>query len=117
MQYSEDNDSQVDDWFDCDLEPESDGILSKANLDAMFEEDEFPDGDFVQSIHAKYPDWYLVRVTGFIAATFMQMKPWLDSNVKFGQYKKVGWDSGCSSSVGVVFENPKDAMMFKLRWR
>lgn len=121
MRYNPDNDSHVDDWFDCDLEPESDGTLTeeagKDLMNSLYEEDEFPDGEFVASIHAKYPNWYLIRITGFIAATFVEMKPWLDDNVKFGQYKKVGWDSGCSSSVGVVFESPKDAMMFKLRWR
>lgn len=117
MRYNTANDSHVDDWFTCDLEPESDGTLDEASANALYEEDDFPDGEFVQSIHNKYPNWYLIRITGFIAATFTEMKPWLDDNVRFGQYKKVGWDSGCSSSVGVVFESPKDAMMFKLRWR
>jgi hypothetical protein len=117
MRYNTHNDSHVDEWFDCELEPESDGVLDVANASAMFEEDEFPDADFVESIHSKYPGWYLIRITGFIASTFTEMRPWLDANTPFGEYKKVGWDSGCSSSVGVIFQSPKDAMMFKLRWR
>jgi hypothetical protein len=119
--YKSDNDDHVEDWFYDPMEPAEDGQLTQEGqrelMSELYEEDEFPDGEFVESIHSKYPGWYLVRITGFISSTFTQMKPWLDENVKFGQFKKVGWDSGCSSSVGVVFQSPKDAMMFKLRWR
>jgi len=115
--YYHENNDHVDEWFDDFAEPEQDGVLGEAKLNSFFEEDEFPDLDFADSVNSKYPGWYLVRITGFIASTFSEMKPWLDENVKFGQFAKVGWSSGCSSSVGVVFESGKDAMMFKLRWR
>jgi len=115
--YPTPNDNHVDIWFDVLSEPEADGALGEPKLNSLYEEDEFPDLDFADSVNSKYPGWFLVRITGFIAATFSEMKPWLDENVKFGDFKKVGWDSGCSSSVGVIFESPKDAMMFKLRWR
>lgn len=115
--YRNENTELVEDWFDDVSEPETDGVLGEFKMNSMFEEDEFPDLDFSATVNAKYPGWYLVRMTGFIASTFTEMLPWLEENVKFGQFKKVGWSDGCSSSVGVVFENGKDAMMFKLRWR
>lgn len=106
------------DWFAEDFEPQQDGIIPpEPVLNPMYEDDIWEDSDFQQSINVKYPGWYLVKMTGFTAATYDEVEPWLDEHVKFGQYRKVGWDSGCSYSVGVVFEHGRDAMMFKLRWR
>lgn len=117
MPNSKYNEDYVEDWFSDIAEPETDGVLGEPKINSMFEEDEFPDHDFVDSVNSRYPGWYLVRITGFIASTFNEMLPWLEENTKFGQFKRVGWSSGCSSSVGVIFENGKDAMIFKLRWR
>lgn len=106
-------------WFDDVFEPDSDGSLSgdKENYQDIWSDDDWEDGDFESSIAAKYPGWYLVKMVGFTLHTFKTVEPWLVDNVKFGQYKQVGWDSGCSYSVGVIFESSRDAMMFKLRWR
>jgi hypothetical protein len=105
-------------WLDIDYEPMKDGIVeAEPATNPMFEEDEWEDGDFQHSIHAKFPNWYLVKMTGFTAVTYAEVAPWLEENVKFGKYERVGWSDGCSTSVGVVFEHGRDAMMFKLRWR
>lgn len=104
-------------WFDEMFEPNKDGFLDPNAPNALYEEDDWEDGDFNSKIHDQYPGWFLVKITGFIAKTFIEIEPWLNENVKFGAFKKVGWDSGCSYSVGVVFESSKDAMLFKLRWR
>lgn len=105
-------------WLDEATEPDQDGLIGETPvINPMFDEDEWEDGDFQQSINVKFPGWYLVKMTGFTTATFKDVEPWLKDNVKFGRFEKVGWDSGCSYSVGVVFEHGKDAMMFKLRWR
>jgi hypothetical protein len=87
------------------------------DLDEMWEDDEWEDPDFEVSVNKKYPGWYLVKLPGFTAATFVKLEPWLADNVKYGEWQKVGWYSNCSYSVGVVFESPRDAMLFKLRWR
>lgn len=105
-------------WLDIDYEPDSDGIVeAEPAVNPMFEEDEWENGDFQHSIHAKFPNWYLVKMTRFTAAIYAEVAPWLEENVKFGKYERVGWSDGCSTSVGVVFEHGRDAMMFKLRWR
>lgn len=106
-------------WFPDFAEPDKDGLVSAEPSDysEIFDEDDWEDGDFQPSINAKYPGWYLVKLPSFTRHTFSKVDPWLVDSVKFGQYSKVGWDSGCSYSVGVVFESPRDAMMFKLRWR
>lgn len=107
------------DWLADATEPDKDGVVTKdlADYSEIWDEDDWEDGDFQPSIAAKYPGWYLVKLPGFTQRTFDQVDPWLVESVKFGAYSKVGWDSGCSYSVGVVFESPRDAMMFKLRWR
>lgn len=84
----------------------------------IFDEDDWEDSDFEEAINKQYPNWYLVKLPGFTERTFSQVREWLeDGNVHFGAYKKVGWSTICSYSVGVVFESGRDAMMFKLRWR
>ena len=106
-------------WFDATFELDKDGTISadKPAYTELWDEDDWEDADFQESINAKYPGWYLVKLPSFTRHTFDQIDPWLVDGVKFGQYSKVGWDSGCSYSVGVIFESPRDAMMFKLRWR
>ena len=90
---------------------------AERELNELYEEDDFEDSDFSPSINVKFPGWYLVRMFGFTWQTMGEVKEWCTTNTRFGGWEAVGWASGCSSSVGVVFENPKDAMMFKLRWR
>jgi hypothetical protein len=107
-------------WLWDDYFPD-DGQISKEapkpEGDALFEDDEWEDGDFVSTINDKFPSWYLVKMLGFTWRTFEPIEEWCQENTKHGQWQKVGWETGCSYSVGVVFESPKDAMMFKLRWR
>lgn len=107
------------DWLADFSEPDKDGAITSnpADYSEIFDEDDWEDSDFQPSIADKYPGWYLVKMPSFTRLTFDQVDPWLVDSVKFGSYNKVGWDSGCSYSVGVVFESPRDAMMFKLRWR
>lgn len=83
----------------------------------MWEDDDWADAGLVESVNKEYPGWFLVKLTGFTHYSFIQIEPWLAENVKYGDWHKVGWRSGCATSVGVVFQSAKDAMMFKLRWR
>jgi len=89
----------------------------EAERNELFEEDDFEDADFAPSINSKFPGWYLVRMFGFTWSNMGEIKTWCEECTSFGGWEAVGWSSGCSTSVGVVFESPKDAMMFKLRWR
>lgn len=83
----------------------------------MYLEDDWEDAEFEKSVNDQYPGWKLVKMPSFTHSTFIKVEPWLAENVKYGEWKKVGWSSGCSYSVGVIFESGRDAMMFKLRWR
>jgi hypothetical protein len=85
--------------------------------EVLFEEDDWEDADFAPKINNKFPGWYLVKMIGFSSATMTPVEEWCRENVTLGRWEKVGWESGCSYSVGVVFEKPRDAMLFKLRWR
>jgi hypothetical protein len=85
--------------------------------DLDVDEEDWEDGDFVKFVADKFPSWHLVRLNNFTARTFPVVEAWLkEGNVRFGQYEPIGWTSGCAYSVGVVFEDRRDAMIFKLRW-
>lgn len=109
-----DKDGIIDALSPEDLETEE---SEQNSLSEIYDEDDFEDGDFAPSINSKFPGWYLVRMYGFNWMSMVEVKEWCQDNTKFGSWEAVGWSTGCSSSVGVVFESPKDAMMFKLRWR
>lgn len=75
------------------------------------------DGDLVEVINKRYPDWTLMRIVYFNRNTFDDIKEWLKDPINgLGRYEVVGWSSGCSTSHGVVFERKIDAMLFKLTW-
>jgi hypothetical protein len=63
-------------------------------------------------------DWYLVKVVNFYlpGRSLREMEEWLAQNC-LADFKRVGWTSGCSTKVGVAFENGNDAFFFKMRWR
>lgn len=75
------------------------------------------DGDLVEVINKKYPDWTLMTIRYFSSSTFNEIRDWLSDPINgLGRYEVVGWSSGCSTSHGVVFERKLDAMLFKLTW-
>ena len=107
-------------WAEDYLGPhnlESDGKIKVSEpRSEIFEEDDLEDPEFEINLQDTYPGWYFVKMVGFTVSRFDEVEPWLDENVKHGDYQRVGWESGCSYSVGVVFESSRDALMFKLRW-
>lgn len=75
------------------------------------------DGDLVEVVNKRFPDWTLMRITYFTHNTYNEIQEWLKDPVNsLGRYEIVGWSSGCSTSHGVVFERKIDAMLFKLTW-
>ena len=103
-------------WLeDCNY-PE-DGLIGEKTGETLFEDDDWEDEDFEHTINDKFPGWYLVKMLDFKSSTFAPVEEWCRENVSLGEWNKVGWSTGCSYSVGVVFSHPRDAMMFKLRWR
>lgn len=99
-----------------DLSQIDDDTLDDEDDDYFYDEDEWEDDDFPASIKNEYPEWFLLKITNFNGAKLGDVDVWMQENCTRGQHKRVGWYSGCSYSVGVVIENPRDAMMFRLRW-
>jgi hypothetical protein len=90
--------------------------LDNEDYDDFVGEDEWEDGLAIDTIKAKHPDhWVVVKVINFTAQTLADVKEWCINNCSH-PYEHVGWDSGCSYTVGVIFSNHTDAVMFKLVW-
>jgi hypothetical protein len=84
--------------------------------DYIFEEDLWEDLAFPARIADEYPNWHQLRIRNFTSNKLNEIKEWCAENIKRGKWNTVGWTSGCSSSVGVVIENGRDAMLYRLRW-
>ncbi len=84
--------------------------------DYLFDDDEWEDSAFPARIATEYPGWHQMKITGFTGNKLSEIKEWCNENITNGLWKQVGWNSGCSYSVGIVVEHARDAMMFKLRW-
>jgi hypothetical protein len=62
------------------------------------------------------PSWYLMKVIRFDVKKLQEIEVWL-ADTCMGQHKRVGWSSGCSTTVGIAFEYQHDAIMYTLRWK
>jgi len=80
------------------------------------QDDEWEDLAFPERIANEFPGWHQLKITNFTNKKLTEIREWCTDNVTRGGWKDVGWNSGCSYSVGVVIENPRDAMLFRLRW-
>lgn len=61
------------------------------------------------------PGWKIVKINRFDPGIVNEILAWCADSLD-DDWKKVGWSTGCSSTVGVAFENVIDAIHFKLRW-
>lgn len=63
------------------------------------------------------PSWHLVKCRNFggPGRTLTDMEEWLKEFTN-RPYRRVGWTSGCSTKVGVAFEDGVDAVYFKMVW-
>lgn len=91
------------------------------DFDILFEED---DGEYwdegvkenLDHILSRHPGYsHIVRIRNFTRQTLSDIDDWLNENCE-AKFERIGWSAGCSTSVGVVFTNSMDAVMFKLRW-
>jgi hypothetical protein len=78
-------------------------------------EEEWEDEVAVDKIKAKHPGWYLVKALDFSYRDMEDMEQWCVDNC-FEEYELVGWNSGCSYVVGVIFKAQTDAVLFKLQY-
>jgi hypothetical protein len=84
--------------------------------DYLFEDDDWEVSEFPENIKQQYPGYYCLKITNFNSSTLSDILEWCKSNMTRGEWKRVGWNSDCSYSVGIVAENNIDASLFKLRW-
>lgn len=99
------------------IDEEIEKFYDDQDLDGDYQDDlqDF-DGDLVEVVNKKYPDWLLIRLS-FFGYNRDDIMNWLEDPINdIKDYHIVGWSSGCSTSHGVVFKRKIDAMMFKLRW-
>jgi len=106
--------NQIDDDLDDEDEDEDEFYDDYGDL---LGEDEWEDNPAAKKLYAEMPKgWTMVKVVNFTFRTTNQMEDWLKAECR-AQFKKVGFRSCCSYNVAVQFEDPVDAVMFKLRWR
>lgn len=102
---------------DDELDDEYDDEDDYGDYGDLLSEDQWDNSPKAQALIAAMPKgWVMVKAVNFTYGSLSQMDAWLKQNSK-GHYKRVGFSSGCSTNVGVQFENYVDAVMFKLRWR
>ncbi len=82
----------------------------------IFDEDYWEDADFPAHIAQEYPSWHQLKIKNFTTKKLNEIREWCTENVHRGGWKDIGWRSGCSYSVGIVIENGRDAMLYRLRW-
>jgi hypothetical protein len=99
-------------------ETKMDGYMTDTadNDDDFLGDDEWEDIAQLRHITSNYPsDWKVVKVSDFNSETMVDMKEWC-SAMCVHKYDHIGWDSGCSYTVGVIFESISDAVIFRLTW-
>lgn len=88
-------------------------------LDILLDDDADEDWDdsvMLPNILKNHPEFeHILRIRAFSATTLRDIDEWLSDNCREA-YKRIGWSAGCSSSVGVLFSDITDALLFKLRW-
>lgn len=84
--------------------------------DYIFDDDDWDDADFPQRYLDKYPGYHMLKIQNFNRGKLADIDRWCQLHLINGHYERVGWTSGCSTSVGIVIEDATDAMMFKLAW-
>ena len=101
--------NQIENEYDDDDYDEDDYI-------DFLREDQWENSTAYQAMIAKMPpNWYPVKIVNFRQTTLSEIRGWLKDNCQ-KKYREDGFHSGCSYHVAIMFENPTDAIMFKLRW-
>lgn len=99
---------------EIDIEEDDDEDLEYDELGDY--EAEWEDEKRHQELLAKMPNgWYMIKVINFNAKKLNDIDEWMKENCH-GKYERVGFRSNCAYSVGVQFENAKDAVLFRLMW-
>lgn len=89
--------------------------IPDTQLDDFFDEEEWEDAAAVKAIKEKLPGWKIMKIGYFHNPRIKEIEEWCSSTCQ-DEWKRIGWSSGCSTTVGVAFKNIQDAIYYKLRW-
>lgn len=82
----------------------------------LVEDDVWEDHLKYQGIRDKFPTQHILKVSGYTGRNFSELDEWLSENCR-AEYRRVGWSSGCSTTVAVVFWNHIDAVLYRMTWQ
>jgi hypothetical protein len=82
----------------------------------LIDDDVWEDRLKYNGIRAKFPTQHIMKVIGYSGRSFLELDEWLEENCR-DQYKRIGWASGCSTTVAVVFWDSTDAVLYRMRWQ
>lgn len=86
------------------------------HLDDLLSDDDWEDREAIEQIKRRMPaGWHLIKVVNFNYRTLSEIDDWC-RQYSTGDFKRVGWNSGCSYTVGVMFAEDCDAVYFSFRW-
>lgn len=113
----------IDEWEDEEDEDEDEDYDPLDDYDSEYgyegtlvDDDVWEDRLKYNGIRAKYPDQHIMKVIGYTGHNFVELDEWLKDNCR-QPYKRIGWASGCSTTVAVVFWDTTDAILYRMRWQ
>jgi hypothetical protein len=82
----------------------------------LIDDDVWEDALKFKGIRDKFPTQHIMKVVGYTGRNFVELDEWLKENTR-QEYRRVGWASGCSTTVAVVFWDATDAILYRMRWQ
>lgn len=91
--------------------------VRRSDVEGLVGNDRWEDVAAAQRIMAALPGWKLIRIirAASYGQTLIEMEEFCRENCR-DEWKRVGWSSGCSSTVGMAFKDTVDAVLFRLRF-
>jgi hypothetical protein len=107
-EYLADQEDDDEDEIEDHYEHAEYGYIELSDLD-------WEDKIAAHGIRKQYPDQRILKIANYRASTFGEIEDWCRDNCE-GEWKKIGWRSGCHYTVAMAFWNDLDAVTFRLRW-
>jgi hypothetical protein len=113
LEEDEDEDEDEDEEWEDPLDPVGTEYGYEGSL---VDDDVFEDRLKYAGIRNQYPTQHILKVIRYTGRSFVELDEWLKENCR-GTYKRIGWASGCSTTVAVVFWDTTDAVLYRMRWQ
>ena len=84
--------------------------------DLLGEEDQWEDSVAYKEIKNNMPDgWYMFKIINYNQKKLQDIETWCNENCN-GEFRKIGWRTGCAYMVAMQFSNSYDAVLYRLMW-